>query len=318
MTPLGTETPDPEPPVVTPDQDPPTPTNGFTITDSGTDWVGVVDGLVEVPTDRFTDDPGDCYLLIGELTPVGLTEGLTNNSFDTPRYGVLAGGEYVDSGTECDRTAAEELGYSWVLDAEAVPGTTIPIFVEIFVPAGQGAITDIVVGNPRSVDEFLTFDPVALPTVPQKSGLAVGATPPGVAVGQNAAFESADFSGTEWQGLVSEVVEVSVDRFTDEAGTCYLVLGTITPTVVDGLVTSGFDTPRIGGLAGGRYVDSGTECDTDSAEARGFDWILRAEVTQGTPYNFYVELFVPDSWNADLDSVIVGSPSGEDAVAFSR
>ena len=57
-----------------------------------------------------------------------------------------------------------------------------------------------------------------------------------------------------------------------------------------------------------------TRCETDEAEADGFDWILNAEVTVGTEFLFYAEIFVPEAFVGNPTHVIVGRQADDAAV----
>lgn len=299
---------------------PPPPSAGLFFHEDfgGETFSGEVYGLVEVPLSEFgPDDVGTCYLLVGEITPLNVT-GLLSSGFDTPRMGVIAGGEYIEDSVSCDRGQADDLGYSWILRTEATSGTDIPFYAEIFVPEGQGVITDIVIGNPNNLEEVAVIDPTVLDAIPVPSGLTVGVLPNGPAVGPNATFEYTEPSGdASWTGEITSVVTAPLSRFTQAAGRCFLVLGTLTPTVIDGgLVSDRFSTPDIGALVDGRHIDDGTECDTDAVEAQGFDWILNAEVTLGTEYRFYAEIFIPEVRTGEPTRIVVGRPSDENARFF--
>ena len=297
----------------------PTGSEFFYRDSGGETWTGETYGIVDVGLNNFTTQavPGTCYLVVGQLTPQNVF-GPVSDRFSTPSIGLIAGGEFFDSDTSCDNELADELGYSWILDAQAVSGTDIAFYAEVFIPTSRGAVTDIIVGNPNFGDEPTAAPATVLPALPVPSDLAVGELPSGPTVGgRNATFDYDDFSGTSWTGRVSSVVDAPIDDFRDVEGTCFIVLGTITPTVVDGLVTTGFDTPPVGALVDGKYVPLSTECDPDDVEADGFDWILNAEVTVGTDFDFYVEVFVPASFSGEPTHVIVGDQQ-IDAAVFER
>lgn len=298
------ELPPPPPP-------PPAAAGSFQYTDFGGEtWSGDVFGLVDVGFNRLGgDEPGTCYLVVGEITP-GVVLGPVSDEFSTPGVSVIAGGELFDFSGDCESGLAEDLGYSWILNAEAVSGTTIPFYQQVFIPEGQGPVTSIVVGNQFRPDELTVISPTILDSVPVPSGLAVGALPTGPQVGVDSTFTHTELSGeTSWVGEVSAVVEVQRDTFVDESGRCFLVLGSLTPTEVEGLTTTGFDTPRIGLLVDGQYQSTGAGCDTTEVEQQGFDWIFDAEVTVGTEYLFYAEFFIPDAFTGDPTHVIVGRES---------
>lgn len=179
-------------------------------------------------------------------------------------------------------------------------------------PAGSGAVTDIVVGNPLLGRQAALITPSVLNTVPPLPGdLTAGSLPGGASVGPNATFTHDElFSDTSWTGVISSVISAPTSQFNSQAGRCFLVLGELTPTSVEGTVTSGFDTPGIGVLIDGRFFSaSGGRCDAQNAENQGFDWILEAEVTLGTEYQFYTEVFIPDAIEGSPKRVVVGRES---------
>ena len=282
---------------------------------SGARWNGEFLGFVEAEVSDFVDDPGRCFLVLAEITPETLVEGsVLSTGFRAPSFGVIARGEFIGDDTRCETNEADLLGYEWILNAEATLGTTIPVYSEIFIPStNAAAISSIIVGDPRFGGDFLEIDPVELDEIPApaSTNLRVGQRPVGIALNGQNGFSYTHFNDAEWLGRLLDVVPAPVNRFVDEPGRCFLVLGEITPTQIDGLVSSGFDTPPIGGLADGRHIEDGARCDTSEAEADGFGWILDAEVTLGTAYEFYAEIFVPDSNSGSLDQIVVGNISND-------
>ena len=279
---------------------------------SGTTWDGDLLGFVDAEVSQFVNDPGRCFLVLAEITPTSLVEGsVLSTGFRAPSFGVIADGEFIDDDTRCETNEADRLGYEWILNAEATLGTTIPVYAEIFIPdTNRAAISSIVVGDPRFGGDFLELEPVELDEIPIPTNLTVGQRVSGASLNGANGFDYVHFDDSEWTGRLLDVVPAPVSRFVDEPGRCFLVLGEITPTQIDGLVSSGFSTPPIGGIADGRYIEDGARCDTDDAEAGGFGWILDAEVTVGTPYQFYAEVFVPESNSGALNQVVIGNISG--------
>ena len=282
----------------------------------GETFTGEVFGILEVPRDQFSpDEEGTCYLVLGVITP-GVVSGPVSSPFDTPTISAIAGGERVDSATSCDNDEVELRGYTWRLNASGVSGTDIAFYSELFVPDGLGSITDILVGNPFDLDEVTVIPPVVVTEIPSPGALDVGGLPTGAPVGENATFEHDEpFGDASWTGQVLDFVTAPTAGFIEERGSCFLVLGSLTPTAIEGVLSSGFDTPQIGVLVNGQYFDDGTECDTSAVEAQGFGWILNAEVTVGTEYLFYSEIFVPEVFASDPSHVIVGRPA-DDADVF--
>ena len=296
------------------------PAGTFRHTDFQDDsWTGQVYGIVDAEIGEFNNVEGRCFLLVGEITPGFISDGVISNGFRTPEFGVIVGGEYLNDGTECDTTAAEELGYEWILRAQGTSGTDIPFYSEIFIPSEMtGPITEVVIGNPRETGASISVAPDFLPTIPTPRNLSVGSVVPNEGpIGVGAEF-SHERLGDEWMGRVTEIEEVGFDQFSNSVGRCYLVLGDITPTVIDeGTVSNRFTTPMIGVIADGRYFDRSTNCETSGAEARGFDWILNPEVTLNTRYDYYSEVFIPELYRGEITHVVVGiSANSEDAFIF--
>ena len=126
------------------------------------------------------------------------------------------------------------------------------------------------------------------------------------------------FLGASWEGFVSGLVETGPGEFSDSEGRCLLLLGTLTPTAIDeGSVTTGFQTPGISVIADGQQIQSEFgNCDTSIAEAAGYGWILEAEVTVGTTYPFYDEIFLAGATPPELETVVVGDPSNSEALYY--
>ncbi len=120
---------------------------------------------------------------------------------------------------------------------------------------------------------------------------------------------------TTWEGFVGGLVETGPGRYNDDAGRCLVLVGTITPTAVDGAVTNPFSTPNFALIVDGQLVDSEVnQCDVDAIEAAGYQWILDAEVTQGTTYAFYDEFFIHEG--ATVEVLVAGSAVSGDSLYF--
>ncbi len=123
-------------------------------------------------------------------------------------------------------------------------------------------------------------------------------------------FTFSDSSGAIWDGELFGFIQAGTRRFVGESATCYLVLAEITPTrVADGSrISSGFDAPEFGVVAGGVFIDDSSGCDTTTAEDAGFRSVFEAEAPVGTPIAVYSEVLVPASNGGPVSSVIVGDP----------
>ncbi len=131
-------------------------------------------------------------------------------------------------------------------------------------------------------------------------------------------FVYTDWLGGEWEGSLEGVVEVDRGVYNEDPGRCFVLVGTLVPTlIVDGTVSSPFSAPDFSVIANGRLIDSDSlECDTDGVEAAGYGWILDAEVTAGTTYPFYIEFFMPGEDPADMDVIVLGDAGGDDALYY--
>ena len=136
-------------------------------------------------------------------------------------------------------------------------------------------------------------------------------------VGAGTGFSYSDFS-TDWEGTILGMVETGLGRFNSENGQCLVLVGTLTPTAIsDGAVTSGFSTPRVSLIAAGGLIDSEVnDCDTESIEAAGYGWILDTEVTAGTTFPFYTEFFFPGDTIPEIEAIVVGSASSDQALYY--
>ena len=276
--------------------------------ENGTEWEGRLYGIVPVGLSAFSGREGRCFLILGELTPRVISSGIVSRGFEAPTFGAVAGEEFIGSGSSCDTSTAERLGYDDVFGAEAFPGTTVPVYRQIFVPSSNTAsITSLVVRGPLATSS-ISGPARNLSAVPAPSDLTVSTPPAALEIGvDRVPFDT--FEGAEWEVNLLEVLETTVDPRVDRAGRCFLVLGELTATVVNGTVNSGFETPRISGIVDGRHVDDVTSCNTAAARARGFRAITSAEVGLGQTFRFYSAIFVSESRTGALDQIIVGRPT---------
>lgn len=124
---------------------------------------------------------------------------------------------------------------------------------------------------------------------------------------------------TQWEGTFEGIVELPVWEYEeDQSARCYAIIGTMTPTHVgDGaFTTTGFDTPDMGVIVGGAAPDEYGSCDTEGLEAAGYGGVLYAEVSEGTAYKFYQEVFLPSTITGDIDMVVLGQPSDAESTFF--
>lgn len=293
--------------------------SGFTYSTSLTEWEGTVLGLVETDLGRFNDESGRCLVALGALTPTSIEDGTVTNMFSTPDLSVIVEGRLVDSEVnECDTSDIEAAGYGWILDAEVTTGTTFPFYTEFFL--AEGAEPEVLVLGSATGNNALYYQPTVLDSIPGPESSSVGTSEQDlIPLGDDSQSGfTYTTTSTEWDGFVAALVEVDRSQFNDDPGRCLAVLGTLTPTSIeDGTVTNSFDTPDISLVVDGRLVRAETsECDTDGLESAGYGWILDAEVTVDTSYDFYTAFFLAGEEPAEPESVVVGSASSGDALYY--
>lgn len=285
-------------------------------------WEGQLLGLVETGTNEFNDGQGRCVVLIGTITPTK-TDGAVSSGYNTPNFSLIAGGRLIESGVvECDTDAIETAGYGWILDAGVTVGTTYPFYSEFFLeaPDAEVVLEAVVAGNPSGSDAFY-FEPTVIPDIPQpdiasqESGRDL--TPTGDPAVSGFMYQES-FSDAAWEGLPLGLVETGTGQFNPNTGRCLVLVGEITPTSAEGAVSSGFATPAFGLIVDGQLVDSGAgDCDTGALESAGFEWILDAEVTIGTPYPFFVEFFLEGADpSTSIEAIVLGNAADEGALYY--
>ena len=80
------------------------------------------------------------------------------------------------------------------------------------------------------------------------------------------------------------------------------------------IVSNPFDAPGISVIANGRVQDEWGSCNTDALENAGYGWRLDLEVTAGTPYPFYEEIYFEPGQSGSPDFILVGD--GNDPIVF--
>ena len=146
---------------------------GFTYSDgfSGTTWEALIDGLVQVEVDSFYDDEvGRCFAVVGAITATEIEDGELTDGFDTPDFGLIAGGRSsIWNGYFCDDEALKVAGYQELTEAEVTVGTVYPYFVTFFVPGDDSIALDSVFVGDGSDDGALYFDAALLDAVPSRN-----------------------------------------------------------------------------------------------------------------------------------------------------
>jgi len=294
---------------------------------SGVSWTGYLAGVVEPAKGQYNEDIGNCVVLLGTLMPTALRTGHVSPAFDVPTMSLVAGGQQVESTSySCDETAVEAAGYGAASDASLTVGTSYAFYTEFFVP---GAVTpsldSIAIGDPTE-DGATYFTPSVVTTIP---------TPPPASIGKldmtltpvtdpaGAAFTYASQYGvTDWSGVVLGTTEAPPDEFSDVTGRCLTVFGVISPSKLShGTVASGYDSPSMSIIVGGRSLTSSYQCSTSPAEAAGYLDLNGATVTVGTTYPFSVQFFIPGDPNGatpatTVQAIGLGDTTSDDAKYF--
>ena len=114
--------------------------------------------------------------------------------------------------------------------------------------------------------------------------------------------------GTVWEGQFDGIAEVPLHEYEDQEGRCFVILGSMSPTRIfeDQVATSSSDIPYIEVLADGQIIEEYGWCDVEAVEAAGYKSIYEAQVTVGTEFKFYHEVFLPASVTGDIEMVMLG------------
>ena len=129
---------------------------------------------------------------------------------------------------------------------------------------------------------------------------------------ESSRFEYADPFGSEWSGTIGGVVEVPL-LWEDESAVvrCFVVIGTLTPEAVDGIVSDSWSTPYLTLFVDGEEAElSDATCATDELAAAGYRSMFDANVTLGTEFAFYTEFSLAESAG---DPQAVAVSQGDDA-----
>lgn len=128
-----------------------------------------------------------------------------------------------------------------------------------------------------------------------------------------------DEDGTQWEGTFEGLVPLGIDEYDEDTDArCFALVGTMSPTVIagDALVNDFFDAPTFEFIVDGAVSDDWGFCDYASLEEDGYGALYDAEVSVGTEYKFYQDVYLPSSVTGDIELVVLGYASDEDAVYF--
>jgi hypothetical protein len=114
------------------------------------------------------------------------------------------------------------------------------------------------------------------------------------------------YNDAEWVGSIIAISELPA--FVPADGTCLVVFATLTPTVVDGLVSNGFDAPPMNLIIDDAVQEEAYgACETEEIEAAGWASVFDASGTVGTEFPVYTEFQVPASTDLTDLLLVVGS-----------
>jgi hypothetical protein len=279
-------------------------------------WTGSIVAISEgVAVDPAS---GTCLVVFATLTPTAV-DGFVSNGFDAPPMNLIIDGEEQEEAYgACDYQQIEASGWTSVFDTSGTVGTEFPVYTEFQVPDSTDLDDLLLVVGAEAAGRTYFRGPVGdvpQPAVKPGAPLGVALSP----VGDGAVYTYEDpFGSSTWEATYDGLVSVPVASFITEPGACFAALGTVRPVAISGVVSSGFDAPRIGLVANGRYLEGGFgQCGIDAATLAGRSEMFDATVTSGTVFPFYSEIFVPERLTGSIEAVLVGdSAFGGSAYAF--
>ncbi len=281
-----------------------------------TDWEGVLYGLVDLPTNS-SDKVGTCYGLVGIMSPVRIGEGSISEGFTAPDLGLVVDGVLVDDSFGCDADPVRDAGYGPIYDAQVTEGTEFAFYATFFVEGDPASIpVALSLGDSSDALSVTYFTTDVLGSVPAPVVAAGSGAGGDVEALAGAKFSyNGQFDDTTWDVQLFGLVEGEKDNFVDEAGSCLVLVGTLTPTQIDdGQLSEGFDSPDFVTVAAGLQIEDESDCETEDIELAGFGRLWDAEVTLGTVFPFYVDFFIPEG--ATAESIIAGDPTEDGGAKF--
>ena len=231
-----------------------------------------------------------------------------------------------------DAAAPKKSGAPWWLVAAL---SVVSLVIGIGIGFGIGAVAsggdDTVAAPVTSADETpasedatgadpTSPEPTSPEPVPDAGGGAGTATDP-VAIDTPWTYDASWFGedATQWEGNFEGLVSIPVQEWEeDQSARCFAVIGTMSPTSIadDAFTTNSFDTPTIEVVVGGKVEDEYGSCNTESLDAAGYASMWDAEVSVGTEFKFYKEVFLPSTVTGDVELLILGSASDADALFY--
>jgi hypothetical protein len=170
-------------------------------------------------------------------------------------------------------------------------------------------------------DATMTTEAESEPDPAPAAGGGSGSATDPLAIDTPWTYDTAWFGedGTSWEGTFEGLVTLPVDEYDDDAGArCFAIVGTMSPTSIedDAFTNNFFDTPSFEVVVGGAAQTAYGYCDYDGLVAAGYGDVLDAEVSVGTQYKFYQEVYLPSTVTADIDLIVLGSASDSEALFY--
>jgi hypothetical protein len=126
-----------------------------------------------------------------------------------------------------------------------------------------------------------------------------------------------DFYDTDWAGQLYGLVEIPLESYSDAVGTCFAVVGVMSPSRIgEGSISEGYTAPSLGLVVDGVLVDDGFDCDTDPVSEVGYGPLYDARVTVGTDFAFFAAFLVEGDPASTPTALLLGDSDGGDIVYF--
>ncbi len=239
---------------------------------------------------------------------------------------------YVASATSYG-SATPKSGAPWWLAATIA---AVTLLVGIGIGFGIGALAsggDDSVAAPKTTaakptaSEEPTDDPTAgatesaKPKPTKSSGGGAGTAADPLAIDTPWTFDTSYFGedATQWEGTFEGLVSIPLSKYEDDQdGRCYAIVGTMSPTVISegAFTTTGYDTPDLELIVGGKVAGDYGSCETGTLDAAGYGSMWDAEVSVGTAYKFYGEIFLPSSATGEVELIVLGRASDPSALFY--